>query len=54
MTFTNHFPTSPAGLPEAKMPGLLDLADGDQVDLRIAPVSKRIGDSTVRMLAYNG
>ena len=30
------------------------LADGDTFDLRIAPVTKRIGDATVRMLAYNG
>jgi FtsP/CotA-like multicopper oxidase with cupredoxin domain len=51
---TNHFPTSPSGLAAAKVPELVDLADGDQVDLRIAPVSKQIGDSTVRMLAYNG
>ncbi len=33
---------------------VVDLADHDEVDLRIAPVAKRIGDSTVRMLAYNG
>ena len=31
-----------------------ELADGDQFDLRIAPVAKRLGDATVRMLAYNG
>jgi FtsP/CotA-like multicopper oxidase with cupredoxin domain len=28
--------------------------DGDQVELRIAPVAKRIGHHVVRMLAYNG
>src|SRR4029453_57732 len=27
---------------------------GDEADLQIAPVRKRIGDATVRMLAYNG
>ena len=30
------------------------MADGDEFDLRIAPVAKRLGDTTVRMLAYNG
>ena len=48
------FPTSTEGLPEATRPGLVELADGDKFDLRIAPVAKRIGDQTVRMLAYNG
>jgi FtsP/CotA-like multicopper oxidase with cupredoxin domain len=33
---------------------LFELTDGDQVDLRIAPVAKKLGDVTVRMLAYNG
>ena len=42
------------GLPEARATELVELADGDQFDLRIAPVAKRIGDATVRMLAYNG
>ena len=32
----------------------IDLRDGDSFDLEIAPVTKRIGDATVRMLAYNG
>ena len=49
-----HFPTEVAGLPEAQRPQVVDLADGDEFDLRIAPVSKRLGDATVRMLAYNG
>jgi len=31
-----------------------EVADGDGVELRIAPVTKWIGDSSVRMLAYNG
>src|SRR4026208_40240 len=29
-------------------------AAGDTCELRIAPVAKRIGDDTVRMIAYNG
>ena len=49
-----HFPTDTAGLVEAVGSEVVDLADGDEVELRIAPVTKRIGDSTVRMLAYNG
>ena len=49
-----HFPTDTAGLVEALGSEVVDLADGDEVELRIAPVTKRIVDSTVRMLAYNG
>jgi FtsP/CotA-like multicopper oxidase with cupredoxin domain len=48
------FPTDPSGLPEATRPALLELADGDDLDLRIAPVAKRLAGSTVRMLGYNG
>jgi FtsP/CotA-like multicopper oxidase with cupredoxin domain len=50
----DHFPTEVTGLPEARPPGHVDLADGGEYELRIAPVAKRIGDETVRMLAYNG
>ena len=32
----------------------MELADGEEFELRIAPVAKQIGDSSVRMLAYNG
>ena len=48
------FPTDPTGLPEATRPALLDLADGDDLHLRIGPVAKRLEDTTVRMLGYNG
>jgi FtsP/CotA-like multicopper oxidase with cupredoxin domain len=51
---SDHFPTDVAGLPEARSPELVELADGDRFELRIAPVAKRLGDATVRMLAYNG
>ena len=51
---TSTFPTDTAGLPEATDPEVVELADGDEVELRIAPVAKRLGDATVRMLAYNG
>jgi FtsP/CotA-like multicopper oxidase with cupredoxin domain len=50
----DRFPTSTEGLPEAGPPQLVELADGDRFELRIAPVAKRIGDEMVRMLAYNG
>ena len=50
----DQFPTATEGLPEAVATQVIDLADGDAVELRIAPVTKRIGDATVRMLAYNG
>jgi FtsP/CotA-like multicopper oxidase with cupredoxin domain len=49
-----EFPTNPSGLPEATRPALLELADGDTFELRIGPVAKRLGDTTVRMLGYNG
>jgi FtsP/CotA-like multicopper oxidase with cupredoxin domain len=55
MTSTpDHFPTETAGLPEAHAPEPVELSDGDQYELRIAPVAKPLGDATVRMLAYNG
>src|SRR5215216_630639 len=50
----DRFPTDPSGLPEAGRPQLLELADGDTLDLHVGPVAKRLGDTTVRMLAYNG
>ena len=49
-----HFAIETAGLPDASDPQLLDVADGEGVELRIAPVEKRIGASSVPMLAYNG
>jgi FtsP/CotA-like multicopper oxidase with cupredoxin domain len=50
----DSFPTDPAGLPEASPPQLLELADGDTLELRVGPVAKPLGDITVRMLGYNG
>ena len=35
-------------------PQILELADGDTLNLHVAPVAKRLHDSTVRMLGYNG
>ena len=51
---SEHFPTETAGIPEAVRSQMIDLADGDAFELRIAPVTKRIGGARVRMLAYNG
>jgi FtsP/CotA-like multicopper oxidase with cupredoxin domain len=51
---TDLFPTSVAGLPRAAESRLLEVEDGGSVDLRIAPVAKRIGRTMVRMLAYDG
>jgi FtsP/CotA-like multicopper oxidase with cupredoxin domain len=53
-TTRDHFPTDVAGLPEARASEPVELSDGDRFDLRIAPVAKRLGDATVRMLSYNG
>jgi FtsP/CotA-like multicopper oxidase with cupredoxin domain len=53
-TTPDHFPTDVEGLPEAHAPERVELSDGDEFNLRIAPVAKRLGDDTVRMLAYNG
>src|SRR5215213_8014947 len=48
------FSTETAGLREASSPSIVRLYDGDSFDLRIHPVRKRIGDTEVRMLGYNG
>jgi FtsP/CotA-like multicopper oxidase with cupredoxin domain len=54
MATVEHFPTDTKGLREAGRPELVELADGDEFDLEIIPVAKRVGDATVRMLTYNG
>jgi FtsP/CotA-like multicopper oxidase with cupredoxin domain len=54
VTSADSFPTDPTGLPEASRPELLELADGDTLELSVGPVAKRLGDATVRMLGYNG
>jgi FtsP/CotA-like multicopper oxidase with cupredoxin domain len=50
----DRFPTDPTGLPQAGRPALLELGDGDTLNLHIGPVAKRLGETTVRMLGYNG
>ena len=47
-------PRDTTGLPDARPTELVELADGGEFELEIVPVKKRIGDATVRMLAYNG
>ena len=54
LPISDHFPTAADGLPNAQSPQSFELKDGGQFDLRIAPVSKRLGGTTARMLAYNG
>ncbi|WP_369259335.1 multicopper oxidase domain-containing protein [Geodermatophilus amargosae] len=48
------FSTDTTGLPEATPTRVVELADGETLDLRPAPVAKRLGGTTVRMLGYNG
>jgi FtsP/CotA-like multicopper oxidase with cupredoxin domain len=50
----DEFPRGVDGLDAARAPEVVDLHDGGEYRIRIAPVAKRIGDETVRMLAYNG
>ena len=50
----DRFPTATEGLREASRPVRVELDDGGTFDLEIVPVAKRIGETTVRMLGYNG
>jgi FtsP/CotA-like multicopper oxidase with cupredoxin domain len=50
----SELPRDTEGLPDARKTELVELADGDEFELEISPVKKRIGDATVRMLTYNG
>lgn len=49
-TSAQSFPADPTGLPEAGRPDVVELADGDTLNLRLAPVAKRLRAATVRML----
>jgi FtsP/CotA-like multicopper oxidase with cupredoxin domain/cation diffusion facilitator CzcD-associated flavoprotein CzcO len=51
---TANLPQETEGLPEVRMTELVGLEAGEEFELDIGPVKKRIGDATVRMLAYNG
>jgi FtsP/CotA-like multicopper oxidase with cupredoxin domain len=48
------FRTDTTGLSDAARPQLIRLHGGDRFDLRIQPVRKRLEDSELRMLGYNG
>src|SRR6478735_11742307 len=48
------FSTDIGGLPGSVPTPTAQLAGGAVYDLHVAPVTKQIGDATVRMLAYNG
>jgi FtsP/CotA-like multicopper oxidase with cupredoxin domain len=50
----HQFSRDLADLPEAHAPETVELENGEAFDIEIAPVAKRLGDVTVRMLAYNG
>src|SRR4051812_358548 len=49
-----QFSRATAGLPEATTSSVVEVGDGEKIQLHIAPVTKGIGDATVRMLGYNG
>ena len=49
-----QFPTDIEGLPVSIPSEVVELSDAEEFALRIAPVTKQVGDATVRMLAYNG
>jgi FtsP/CotA-like multicopper oxidase with cupredoxin domain len=53
-TESSHFPTDVADLPGSAAPRTVELRDGDDLELRIAPIAKHVGGATVRMLAFNG
>jgi FtsP/CotA-like multicopper oxidase with cupredoxin domain len=54
MSTTDHFSQDTTGLPQSRPTEIVDVGPGASYELRIAPVTKRIGDADVRMLAYNG
>jgi FtsP/CotA-like multicopper oxidase with cupredoxin domain len=54
MSKTEHFPSDTAGLSPARPTEEVEIPDGGEYDLTIAPVAKRLGAETVRMLGYGG
>ena len=53
-TVKHPFSTETAGLLESIQTETVELSDGGRFDLTARAVSKRLGATTVRMLAYNG
>lgn len=54
MASDDQFPIETTGLPFAQPSATVTLRDGDRFAMRIAAVAKQLGDTVVRMLAYNG
>jgi FtsP/CotA-like multicopper oxidase with cupredoxin domain len=54
LSTADQFPTQTADLPASQPTESVELVHGDQFELRVASVTKQLGDATVRMLAYNG
>src|SRR5437764_13621532 len=50
----NLFFTDAEGLADGSRPAVIRLHDGDHLDLEITPVRTTLGESELRMLAYNG
>jgi FtsP/CotA-like multicopper oxidase with cupredoxin domain len=48
------FPRDTSGLAEAVQTQIVELKNGDTIDLRATVVRKQIGDASVKMFAYNG
>jgi FtsP/CotA-like multicopper oxidase with cupredoxin domain len=51
---SDQFSRDVEGLPACAPCELVELSEGQRFELRIAPVTKQLGDAAVRMLAYNG
>jgi len=54
MSASEHFPSDATGLSAARPPEEVEVPDGGEYDLTIAPVAKQLGSETVRMLGYGG
>ncbi|MFM2374233.1 MAG: Multicopper oxidase [Candidatus Parcubacteria bacterium] len=53
-TALTPFSKETAGLPEAKRSEVVTLKDGDTYNITASYVQKRVGNRTLRMMAYNG
>src|SRR5215212_8603646 len=54
MSATDQFSRDTTGLPASRPTEIVDVAPGGSFALHVSSIAKRIGDATVRMLAYNG
>jgi FtsP/CotA-like multicopper oxidase with cupredoxin domain len=53
-TQPHEFSTDPTGLPAAEATETVVVGNGDTYELRISAVANRVGEDSVRMIAYNG